>query len=302
MDAAQVDGTTGMDMVQGTSITIQLPKHEPALYGLQLEIKDVANNVRQARRFVLYDKSSKISVNSTSWLYVSSAEVNTNYTWQISRSDACITWTDRYYNDKYVHFNPLRPIEADSHGLITTAYDQTTGPIPVSGTTNVHGITNFEYSLTKELNGQNITVSMDSIPDVTSQSVCISSDFQDGDTYIFTIQAYDIVRNEFLEYILFSIDSSPPVISNAGLVRDGHEELFVHNSTELFKMTLEFDAYDTHSGLIQVLWKFYENNPERLIGQGAEGVQHTETKVCTDVLYITFIFVMKSRMCIPILT
>ncbi|XP_033730988.1 uncharacterized protein LOC117320520 [Pecten maximus] len=97
------------------------------------------------------------------------------------------------------------------------------------------------------------------------------------------LNASDIVGNSFDESIQFFVDASPPVISNAWLVRDGHQQLFVHNSTDLFRMWLEFDSYDTHSGLLQVLWWFYETEPERLIGQGAEGVRQTNNETsCSE--------------------
>ncbi|OWF42246.1 Hemicentin-1 [Mizuhopecten yessoensis] len=276
MDSGKVAGTTDIDMIQNSMISLQLPEHEPALYGLLLEVKDVANNVRQTRRFILYDNSSLIKVDSTYKLHVSSAAVNTNYTWQTAHRDVCVSWRDRYYNNKFVHFNPLRPIQADGHGLVQQAYDQTMGTLPVTGTPNVHGISMFSYELTKETFGQNITISSDSISNVSSQSVCIPHVVVDGDIYIFMLNASDIVGNAFHESIQVFIDASPPVISNAWLVREGHQQLFVHNSTDLFRMQLEFDSYDTHSGLIQVLWWFYETDPETLLGQGAEGVRQTD--------------------------
>ncbi|XP_069118470.1 uncharacterized protein [Argopecten irradians] len=274
MDSAKSGGTSDIEMVQNSWITIQLPEHEPSIYGLLLEIKDVANNVQQSRRFILFDNSSSISVDSTYKLYVSSATENTNYTWQTTHHDICVSWRDRYYNNKYVHFNPLRPIDSDGHGLISPAYDQTSGQLPVSGTSNVHGISHFHFQLHKETNSQTIT--SDVVSNISYQGVCISHSLNDGDTYRFTLNISDIVGNFFRESILFYIDTSPPEIADAWLVREGHKQLFVHNSTDLFSMTLEFDSYDSHGGLLQVLWWFYETDPEELLGQGAQGVRQTD--------------------------
>ncbi|XP_069118476.1 uncharacterized protein [Argopecten irradians] len=274
MDNRKSEGTSDVYMRQNAMYTIQLPEHEPSIYGLMLEIKDVAGNVRLTRRFILYDNSSRIDVTATYKLYVSSAAENTNYTWQTTHHDICVSWRDRYYNNKYVHFNPLRPIDSDGHGLISPAYDQTSGQLPVSGTSNVHGISHFHYQLHKETNSQTIT--SDVVSNISSQGVCISHSLNDGDTYRFTLNISDIVGNFFRESIFFYIDTSPPVIADAWLVREGHKQLFVHNSTDLFSMTLEFDSYDSHGGLLQVLWWFYETDPEGLLGHGAQGVKQTD--------------------------
>ncbi|XP_062620626.1 uncharacterized protein LOC134282209 [Saccostrea cucullata] len=44
--------------------SIHLPDKQPALYGVSLNILDNAGNFKQARRFVLFDKSSEIHINA----------------------------------------------------------------------------------------------------------------------------------------------------------------------------------------------------------------------------------------------
>lgn len=47
-----------------------------------METRDIANNSRIARRLVLYDNTSTVSVMSDHALYVSSAVEETGYVWQ----------------------------------------------------------------------------------------------------------------------------------------------------------------------------------------------------------------------------
>lgn len=94
---------------------ITLP-HEPALYGIALEVLDNAGNVKSARRFVMFDKSSEIKINFLKYLKVDSASPETNYIWQTHRKRSCLSWDDRYYNSYNYRFNLLRKIQKDFHG------------------------------------------------------------------------------------------------------------------------------------------------------------------------------------------
>jgi len=47
-----------------------------------MTVSDNANNSRIARRVVLYDNASKITLNTDKPLFVSSAVAETGYTWQ----------------------------------------------------------------------------------------------------------------------------------------------------------------------------------------------------------------------------
>ncbi|XP_013409734.1 uncharacterized protein LOC106173226 [Lingula anatina] len=252
------------------SIVISLPD-QPELYSILLTVKDVAGNVKQARRFVLFDNSSVVEVNKNKPITVTSANPETNYLWQVNHRPVQLNWKGHFHNTHHFHHNLLRPIRKNIG--ISGVYDQTTGDIPVTGTLNVHGIINFQYSFQRQLPSQSSIKTFHSVPDFTSQVLTVSEvSPRDGESYKFWIKAIDIMNNTFVDNVTVHIDSSEPEISNMWLVRDGHKQLYVHNRTDLSKMTLQFDAKDPESGLYSVKWKLGTEQYSSDIGNGSLSV------------------------------
>ena len=61
----------------------------------------------------------------------------------------------------------------------------------------------------------------------------------DGDSLRMYLKALDVVGHETVDSVLVHVDSSPPRITNIGLTKDGQTLLAVHNSKDLFDMTLD---------------------------------------------------------------
>ena len=51
------------------------------------------------------------------------------------------------------------------------------------------------------------------------------------------MKAFDVMNNTLVDNVLVHVDSTPPHIESAGLVRDGETTLVVHRNTDLFDMT-----------------------------------------------------------------
>ncbi|XP_052790278.1 uncharacterized protein LOC128224473 isoform X2 [Mya arenaria] len=255
-----------------TSMDLNLTSNAPRLYCLTLEVKDVADNVRQCRRFVLYDNTSSIQIWTEKPFVFTSSSPATNYTWQTHHNDVCISWKDYFYNDFYIKNVLLNPIEADPHGLITGSYEQTTGEIPVSGTSNVYGI--IAYDVSWSMNHDPFTVEKP-VPSFSNQSFCMDLNVKDGETYTLNIKAIDIAGNTLSDNRTVFIDRSVPLINNIWLKKDGYEMLYVHNSTDLSKMQMTFDAFDPHSGLSKIHWTF--------------GIADTMTELLSEHLAVTTI-------------
>ena len=253
----------------GNNMTLNITSDRPALFCVTLEIKDIADNVRQARRFFLYDNTTFISSRSDKPFYINSAAKNTDYLWQNSHGDICLNWTDHFCN-RFYHDNPLLSrIEPDPHGLISDIYEQNTGLLPVNGTQNIYGIINFIFSFSIN----SAPYSDESIvPNFLSQAVCKTFSLSDGDTYNLKITASDITNNTFSDNRTVHIDASVPEIANIGLVKDGVKRLFVHHQTDLSSMDLQFDAFDQHSGLKTIEWFFGESDNMSHIDSGSIGV------------------------------
>ena len=271
MHTASVINTT--KCLTCTQINISLPNStHPALYAVVLEVVDIALNVRQARRFIFHDDVSSIEIHPHNPFWATSASVETNYTWQTNHGQICFKWTDRFYNDKMVHFNPLNPIEAHPHGLFQGIYEQTNGAVPVSGTTNVHGITAFRYSV---FNDDTKIVFNQSVPNFLNQDLCIPSSVTsttDGDTITFTLHMYDLVQHSLEENCTVHLDSSGAEINDMWLTKDGRHQIYIHSGTDLSKMQLVFKAFDIHSGLHSVHWLIGVSDDNTHFGYGALGV------------------------------
>ncbi|XP_069134844.1 uncharacterized protein [Argopecten irradians] len=262
-------------------VNISIPSNlpNPAMYAIVLEVTDIAKNVRQARRFVMFDNSSTVTSRDDNPFYSTTASQKTNHKWQTNLGQICYSWTNKYYNDKFHTLNLLKPIRNDPHGLISGVYDQTTGILPVSGTENIHGITRFYYTLRRDGKIINNT----DVPDFTSQKLCVSPKLTDGNTYRLDLLAEDVMTHTYTDSLVTYIDSSEPEIFDIWLEKDGYERLFVHNSIDLSKMILTFEASDIHSGIHSVDWSLGTIFGGNDIGQGSIGVQRLGPNItCPD--------------------
>lgn len=257
-------------------MAVVLPQKNPVLYAILLEVKDRADNVRQARRFVLYDNTSVVTKNDRIPFRVDSASNNTK--WQIHHDRICYSWKNRFQNSEYVKNNPLRPIMADSYPSIQGIYDQINGVLPTTGTKNVKGLTEFFYSLFRN----EYYVISGKVENIYAQSLCLNTSMEDGDTFEFRLQSRDIMNNTLNDSVQVYIDSSVPEIKNIWLVSKTQKQLYVHHSSDLSSMQFEFKAFDVQSGVREIKWSFgiYEN--KTVLIEKAIGVTETNRSVILD--------------------
>lgn len=261
-----------------TTTEINLPEKNIAmLYAVLLEVTDHANNVRQARRFVLYDNSSVIVRNSDIPFKVESASNKTDFKWQVTHDELCFSWKNRFFNNHYINNNPFRPIKPG--GLIHGKYDQIAGLIPVSGTQNINGLTEFYYSLEKNdkeivLNGK--------VFNFTSETICLVTNMIDGDIFKFNIQARDIMNHTLNDTVTVNIDESVPQITDMWLVRDGNKQLYVHHDTDLSLMSFQFKAFDKHSGIKEMKWAFGVYEHKTVLIEKGVGTTRIDASVTID--------------------
>lgn len=234
-----------------TGVDLYLESDKPKLYAIILEVKDIADNVRQARRFMLYDNSSFIEISQNGPYRVTSASTETNYKWQTHHHNISLSWKDHFVNRFYLDNQLLNAIEPDD--MISGIYEQNTGLLPVSGTPNVYGI--IEYTLAWSLDGKGMTKEV-SVQNFLDQSFTQDFNVQDGQSYTFQVKSIDIAGNTLTDNVTVNIDRSPPHINNMWLVKDGHKTLFVHHNTDLSHMEMHFEALDSHSGIENIEWRF----------------------------------------------
>ena len=167
-------------------------------------------------------------------------------------------------------------------------YDQSSGILNIHGTWNVDGISEFRYHW--QLNEFNQSALFMHAQN-KNQSFCIRQDFQDNDRITIWITAIDLLGNNATENITVFIDRSPPVIEDIGLIKGGHENVYIHNSRDLSKMVLKFKALDKESGLKRVKWMLGSTKGGHDIGMGSLPVvilsekvpTHTYTQTHTDI-------------------
>lgn len=267
-----------------TSFDLYLPDKNPMVYAILLEVKDIANNVRQARRFVLYDNSSKLRHDNHKPILVTTASNTTGLLWQVNHKQLCFSWKGRFYNDEYTRYNPLLPIKQEAYGAIKGHYEQIYGSLSVNGTTNINGITSFNYSLYRN----NVTKLSGIINNISSEFICLNSLKADGDTFIFNLQASDIMNNTINDSAVVYIDRSVPEIQDVGIIdRHQHTQMYVHNSKDLSTMSIQFTAYDIHSGLKEMKWAFGMHENKTILIEEALAV----TDLDKVRLYFLYIFV-----------
>jgi len=231
-----------------TEMTINLTSDKPHLYCLTLEVKDVADNIRQCRRFILVDETTFIETDPRRPFRFTSASSQTGFTWQIHHSDICLSWKEYFLNKFYFDNALFNGVEEDQ--LITGAYEQISGKLPISGTPNVHGI--VKYFVSWKWNDGPFSPEIE-VYDLLNQTFCIRLPVKDGETYIFSVRPVDIVGNTYNESRTVFIDASLPVFNEILL-----NKREVRNGTFLIKdsepLDVHFESYDNESGILALKW------------------------------------------------
>lgn len=253
-------------------LNFDIDSDKPVLYRVLLKVSDVAGNVRHARRFLLYDNSSKItSANTYATFLITSASQETNYTWQVHHGETCLNWTGHFFNNFYKNNQLLNAVQSELG--INGVYEQSTGVLPVQGTKNVNGI--VKYTISWSLNDEKNSLPFE-VPDFQNQTFCENHSLRDGDRITFTVTPIDIVGNVYSESRSVHIDRSGPLIQNVWLTKNGFPILYLNKTGDLDTTELYFEALDPHSGIKSINWTFG-------VKETGEELQHGTVKVNTKV-------------------
>ncbi|KAL4218455.1 hypothetical protein ACF0H5_023190 [Mactra antiquata] len=234
-------------------MTLNLTSKSPRLYCITLEVTDVAKNPRQARRFILYDNTSFIKSSNDKPFIVSSASTETGFKWQTHHHDICLSWKGHFLNQYYLDNKILNPIAPEPNGLIQDVYEQFQAPLSVNGTPNVDGITSFMFSWNVDGGPMSNEIA---VPEFLNQTFCKDLGVKDGEVYTIQIRPIDVVGHTYAENRTVAIDRSAPHVNNIWLTKDGYQTLFAHDSKDLSKLVLTFDATDPHSGISSIKYIF----------------------------------------------
>ncbi|XP_041351011.1 uncharacterized protein LOC121369994 [Gigantopelta aegis] len=272
--------------ISNNKITDKLFTYQPpesGIFAVVLAAFDKANNYEKARRIVIFDDSSEVSTKANTRLLVTSASPETDYIWQTTADSVTVTWIKRYLNAFHENNHMLDLVLS---GGTSPAYDDNDGLRTINSITNKQGIVKFTTSYKKDHEGGSTFTSSPVNNDFTDQSLSetqtVRPTLEDGDTLMFWVRAYDVRDMYFEENVTVHIDTSPPVIENLWLTKVDRLNISVHDVEEFNKITIEWIAYDDHSGLETVSWRLFDNYTgvnivhglEHIVAQG--GLQSVE--------------------------
>ena len=214
---------------------------EPGIYSCILEVSDEANNTRYARRFVIYDNTSQVTVQDNNPLYCMSASEPSGYKWQTNitndingKTRVDISWADHFVNEVHEagHFlslvGPYQPRLTDGrrrvdYKKIEEAFDDFEGTRTRSGIENVNSIVKFEFA--HQIPSADLAnISWSTIPGLKQNNSLTLSDVKDGDVHTFFVRATDIIGNQKIDSTTIRFDSTIPFIGEPELdynVQDG---------------------------------------------------------------------------------
>ncbi|XP_022100380.1 uncharacterized protein LOC110984469 isoform X2 [Acanthaster planci] len=255
------------------------------VYSIVLAVVDHAGNVKRSRRFVFFDNDpNDVTIQSDSPLRVVSATAETNFTWLTNlesgrgTTTVGLDWTGHFINVNHHNQGFLKPIGSYAAGTIHSDYDQYFGQRGRAGIPNKLGITQFRTYSEIDHSGGKTTVSVSDTNsdnwrnEATNTQVTYDLSLVDGDSIRFWVEARDLAGHFLRDNVLVHADSSPPVIEDFWLVRDGEVNLAIHHSANLHEMRFVFRAYDIHSGLRNIEWRLFENHTGTEMEYGHQSV------------------------------
>ncbi|XP_022105050.1 uncharacterized protein LOC110986986 isoform X2 [Acanthaster planci] len=283
LEVRQLSGSHGNEMTEilhspavcnGTASSghsVTLP--HVGVYSVVLAVVDNVSNIKRSRRFVLFDNDpNDVTILSDSPLHVVSATSETNFTWLTNlesgggTTTVRLDWTGHFINANHHNQGFLKPIGSYAAGTIHPNYDQYFGLRGRAGILNKLGVTQFRAFYDIDHSGGKTTIGVsDSNSDnwrneATNTQATYDLSLVDGDSIRFWVEARDLAGHFVRDNVLVHADSSPPVIEEFWLVRDGEVNLAAHHSVNLHEMRVVFRAYDIHSGLRTIEWRLFENH------------------------------------------
>ncbi|XP_060598183.1 uncharacterized protein LOC132751969 isoform X2 [Ruditapes philippinarum] len=242
---------------------------EPGMYSILLEVRDIANNSRIARRFVLYDKESEVELNkeSPNGLHVSSAQNHTGFKWQSAGSEGQVTdivvnWTgyfmnkaheEGHYNNEIQTFKPqFEDLEDDgilyTRKFVNASLDDMEGERTLAPITNIHGIVKFEYQYTRDIASQIHGADWTKVEPIR-ETTTIKERMRSGDQLKIWVRAHDVLGNTKMDSTIVTTDFTKPITSSA----DDNTTTYIVQNTNVkpfnFSSSVYLEAYDEESGV-----------------------------------------------------
>ena len=263
LDSSEIPDTNQMSYSTSFSLISE------GAYSVVLITTDVAGNRQYARQILIYDLSSSLLEDSSKPLTAAAAVAEGSAFWHNSTtSPIIITGRGHFYSPNLQSENWLAPVR--NH----------TPPVPVEfddeeriGIPNALGVTDISYAVAiDQMGSESGQTAPSTFPhstsDITLDNVPIlPSGIADGDSVTIWFEAEDYKSNQAQERVLVHIDSSPPNVSDLGLVINSFEGQVLHATESFLDLRIRFSASDMHSGLYSIEWSI-QTDSGVLIGNG----------------------------------
>ena len=247
-------------------VTFGLPGE--GLWTLLLQAFDKANNVKAARRLVLYHKDPSIKVGPVKKTLVLSAGnqgkpfKSGDALWATSNTQLKATWVGVFSDlatGKWL--GKIRDHGVGSLEHVERSYDEPiTSAIRREGTPNLRGITKFMWSVTSATAGAATLPSGGGYTDTKLlEDVTLTTKLPEGHVLKFKVQAHNIYKRTAIDEVDFLVDTTPPDVKIIGLSRDGKDGLQLHGLADMTGIQFKFNAGDVQSGLQKLEWEVKED-------------------------------------------
>ncbi|XP_052812485.1 uncharacterized protein LOC128240040 [Mya arenaria] len=262
------------------------PKHS-GMFSILLTTADMVYNTKIARRLVLYDNSSEITLTKPGLsakmpdsedienmvfgdggLYIVSAIKETGYMWQTSENGSQsrieINWNNHFVNklyDKGKLLNKVLPyptqfLDLEDDGVLRSkkfvALDDKEGDRTLKAIRNKHGIVKFELNRVYTDDKKIPVTEWEPLP--LEESYVISEHLDDGSQVRIWLRATDVMNNTAVDYTEVHVDNTPPRISDQRLEKN------IINGTYSHTSRVTFQASDDGSGVHKLQLTLYVGN------------------------------------------
>ncbi|XP_055997828.1 uncharacterized protein LOC125647098 [Ostrea edulis] len=240
-----------------TGESFELPV--PGMYAIHFSAYDKAGNHKTGRKVLLYDNKAEVTANPTKVTRVITASQETNYVWVTKDTRYVdVLWKDRFRN--YRHETNRWLNKVDSAYGIESKYDDHYGDRQVAEIPNVHACVDYKvwYKVTDAtsiVDNQDFT----SVSAISKQGDQLNLPWTDGNKLEVTVRAIDVLGKYLDESVTVYRDATPPQIEDLWLTRGDRLNVSVHRIEDFTKMTVEWIAYDFHSGLDSIAWRLFDN-------------------------------------------
>ncbi|KAL3871815.1 hypothetical protein ACJMK2_039787, partial [Sinanodonta woodiana] len=235
------------------------------VYAVVLRAFDKTGNIKASRRILIFDNISALEIKNDP-SKVASASIETNYSWITEpRKFVRVEWKNRFSNTVYEEKRWLQSVEKLYE--IPSDLDDNEGERQIERKKNVHGIVRVEVGYETIYENKIAHIPFKSVPDIYNESLC-PEDTVDGKRLVIHVRAYDIMGKFSQDDVNVTIDTSPPVIENFCLTLEDRVNTSVSSLQEFVNLTIDWLAYDIHSGIDYIRWRLYDNYTGHTIVHG----------------------------------